>query len=71
MYAVESHTIYQAFLFIWQQAWQCYLLCTYSLSALQTVQEHVLDRSVSVEILQQVFDLHEARKSVVFCWLDI
>jgi hypothetical protein len=53
------------FLFIQQQSWQCYILCTHSLSILQSLQGHSRPSGHSAaNVLQPL----QGMKSVVLCW---
>lgn len=69
IFTAELCAIYHALLFIQHQTWNCYLICTDSLSALRSLSGYTVDHPIIIEILTQVSHLNKAGKSVVFCWV--
>jgi hypothetical protein len=69
VFTAKLHAMYQALLFIRRQTQQYHLVCTDSLSGLQNLSAYSPDHPIVIELLIQLFHLHRAGKSVLFCWI--
>jgi ribonuclease HI len=69
MYMAILYAIFWTLMFIQQQSRQCYHLCNDSLSASQSLWGRTMVHLDVLEIMQEVFHLHEAQSSVEFCWV--
>jgi ribonuclease HI len=67
VFTAELCAMYRALLFIRCQPRQYHLVCTDSLSGLQSLCGCSPDNPIVIELLFQLFHIHRAGKSVVFC----
>jgi hypothetical protein len=71
VFTPQLYAIYRALLFIQHRTVKCHLVCTDSLSALQSLSGHAHNHLRVTEILIQVSHLHKRRKYVIFCWVPV
>jgi hypothetical protein len=69
VFTAELYAMYRALLFVRRQPRQYHLVCTDSLSGLQSLSGYSPDHPIVIELLFQLSHLHRAGKSAVFCWI--
>jgi ribonuclease HI len=67
VFTADLYALYRALLFLRQQHLQCHLICTDSLSALQSLSSYSRDHPIVNEIMYQPSHLQKAGKFVEMC----